>query len=103
MNTENNKATEAQWVIVPVSYEVSGFVAVRATSVEDAVKMLKAEPDISDDMPYLDAPDYVDWSYEVNTNADEIRAYTDMYAKGELKDVTFSTIATPAAKSLDAQ
>lgn len=95
------KDSKAMWVLVPVSYMVSGLVAVRATSVEDAVSMLKNDDEIVEKMPDLVYPEYVDGSYEISTDPREIEAFTEEFSCGGNLSPTFSDIATPAAMELD--
>lgn len=48
---------------IPVTYEVHGTVDIEANTLEEAMKYAN---DNIDDLPLVEAPEYVDGSYEIN-------------------------------------
>lgn len=75
-------AQEKEW-IVPVTWEMCGFVKVKAESAYDAfIKVKKDEEDYP--LPFEDH--YVDASFGPSFDTEEmIEDYTKMYEEGELK------------------
>ena len=92
------KKPKAKTYIVPVSYTVSGCIAVTAVSEEDAIKA--AEENI-DDLPLLDDTEYVDGSYEVETEEEMITYYTEMYEKKEITATRSDVVSEAAQKAIE--
>ena len=69
--------------IVPVTWQMCGFIKVKATSAEEAFTKVKED---SEDYPLPKVQNYVDASFEPSFDTDEmIEEYTKMYENGELK------------------
>lgn len=68
--------------IIPVSYSVSGYIAVKAESAEAA--MAKAEENL-DRLPTMKNPVYVPDSYVVDGDVDEVTLLTELKETGRLK------------------
>ena len=68
---------EKEW-IVPVTYEVCGFIKVKAKSAEEACKKVHENPD---DYPLPHQTDYIDGSFDVSCNLEEASALSEIYTK----------------------
>ena len=64
--------------IVPVTWEVCGFIKVRATSAEEACKMVHENPD---NYPLPLQSEYVDASYDISGNVEEAAELSEIYTK----------------------
>lgn len=92
------KKLEAKTYIVPVSYTVSGCIAVTAVSEEDA---LNAAEEHIDDLPLLDDTEYIDGSYEVETEGDMVSYFTEMYEKREITATRSDVVSEAAKKAME--
>ena len=92
------KKPEAKTYIVPVSYTVSGCIAVTAVSEEDAINA--AEENI-DTLPLLDDTEYIDGSYEVETEEDMVSYFTEMYEKREITATRSDVVSEAAKKAME--
>ena len=69
--------TEKTWV-VPVTYEVYGFIEVKAASAEEACQKVHED---SEDYPLPREPEYVDGSFYISGDMDEAIELTKYYTK----------------------
>lgn len=69
--------TEKEW-IVPVTYEVCGFIKVKAASAEEACQKVHED---SDDYPLPYQPEYIDGSYDISGDIEEATFLTEHYTK----------------------
>lgn len=78
---------EKEW-IVPVVYESCGFIKVMANTAEEACKKVKDNPE---DYPLPYSAEYVDGSFDISGSIEETtfltETYTEMYEKGELREI----------------
>ena len=78
---------EKEW-IVPVVYESCGFIKVTANTPEEACENIRNNPD---DYPLPNNAEYVDGSFDLSASLDEsislTEIYTDLYEKGEIKNI----------------
>ena len=71
-----------EW-IVPVTWEMCGFIKVKATSAYEAFMKVKED---DEDYPLPKIKSYVDASFAPSFDTEEmIEEYTKMYENGELK------------------
>lgn len=74
----------AREYIVPVTWQMRGFIKVSAESIEEAI----ANTVNADDMPIPSDAKYVDGSCRVeNDDAESIEMYTDAYDNGDLDSI----------------
>lgn len=71
----------AREYVVPITWQMRGFVKVKAESLEEAI----ASTINTDDIPIPTDSQYVDGSLEVESDdEDRIRMYTEAYDNGDL-------------------
>lgn len=92
------KKPKAKTYIVPVSYTVSGCIAVTAVSEEDAINA--AEESI-DSLPLLEDTEYINDSYEVETEEDMVAYYTGLYEKKEITATRSDVVSEAAKKAME--
>lgn len=74
--------TEQKEWIVPVTWEMCGFIKVKAKDTYEAFNKVKND---EEDYPLPEEKEYVDGSFQPSFDTDEmIETYTKMYKKGEL-------------------
>lgn len=64
--------------IVPVTWEVCGFIKVRAESAEDACQKVHDNPD---EYPLPYQSEYVDASFDISGDIEEAAAMSEIYTK----------------------
>lgn len=78
---EDSKADKMQEYLIPVSFEMCGMLAIKAHSLKDAIDIAIRN---QDSLPLPVTRNYVDGSYQVETDPEIIQNYTahpDMYRK----------------------
>lgn len=66
-----------EW-IVPVTWEACGFIKVRADSALEAAQLVRDNPD---EYPLPYDSEYVEGSFDISGEADEVAALTEIYTK----------------------
>lgn len=61
---------------IPITYSVSGMVKIEAETLEDAMRIAKDE---DEQIPLPDDADYIDGSWELSFDMDEIDIVRDLY------------------------
>ena len=79
---DKKEESEQEW-IVPVSWGMSGYIKVKASSAEEALDKVSAD---EEDYPLPTESCYIEGSFTVSFDAEEmVEYYTNMYKEGVLK------------------
>lgn len=79
---------ELKEIVVPVSWTMTGYIKVKATSIEAAQSYLEEH---LDECPIPSNSNYLEDTYEVEHNSNIIETYTDMYSSGKMFSIPEDT------------